>query len=87
MKYTLLCTLVLLLAVGCVPKTKFDSLLLQNGRTQMQRDSLNEVAGQLPDTRNNLATARQQLLATQEHLADLLVASIALDTSSLRKIS
>ncbi len=71
MKYTLLCTLGILLFFGCVPKNKFDALLLQNGKTQMQRDSLNELAGKLPGAQNNLATARQQLLATQEHLNDL----------------
>ena len=71
MKYTLFCTLGILLSFGCVTKTKFDALLVQNSKTQLQRDSLNIVANQLPNTRNNLATARQQLLATQQHLKDL----------------
>jgi len=68
MRILLILGLALAVLSSCVPKNKFDNLLLSNGRTQVQRDSLLQLANQLPDIQEKLKNTASTLKSTDAEL-------------------
>jgi len=71
MRYFLILGLVLAVLSSCVPKNKFDNLLLSNGRTQVQRDSLLLLANKLPGTQEQLSSTSAQLKKSESELKNV----------------